>query len=309
MSDSLISFEWTVASAYRVVTWQPRPDPPGITTTPRWDMYPRSGMARPPKQWPLLDGVIVPTETSSQGTAYQPFSRQYSALYREFARLDGSEAGLAAFAQKYGLLGVPETVTHPTTGETFLGERLTQWEWEHRLLCAVVELCDQERRGLLKRTADWRTLFAYWRVPDGQWRSLNGAARSRLLIQTAVDSGLKQRVAPDFRLAVNGQFQLVFGPRSLLGAMWLQLAMALSHPTDYRNCKFCGRQLAISKGNGFRINREFCSGACKTRDSRGKKKALALVSRGLSARQISKKIGTTEDNVRRWLTDRKRRRQ
>ena len=58
-----------------------------------------------------------------------------------------------------------------------------------------------------------------------------------------------------------------------------------------------------TEGTGSRIDREFCSNACKLRDHRAKvKRAKELSARGKTVAQIAKELKTTTESVRRWLT-------
>ena len=97
--------------------------------------------------------------------------------------------------------------------------------------------------------------------------------------------------------------RLTFAPRTLLAAMWLQLAFSLAGDKDFVKCKFCKRQIEISTAeSGFRTNREFCSQTCKTNDYRKRRRqALKLMKQGKPVSRIAKVVATKPETVRRWL--------
>ena len=57
-------------------------------------------------------------------------------------------------------------------------------------------------------------------------------------------------------------------PKTLLGAAWLQLALAISGDKDYRACESCGAWFATVPGEGYTLARRFCSTRCRMRASR-----------------------------------------
>ncbi|MHB1424799.1 MAG: hypothetical protein ACYC3I_16635 [Gemmataceae bacterium] len=90
-------------------------------------------------------------------------------------------------------------------------------------------------------------------------------------------------------------------PKTLLAAMWLQLARAIDTDKTYRRCKACPRWFEVSAGNS-RADRLFCSDACKSRDYRTKKlEALRLRGEHKKVHQIAQILGTTPDLVKKWL--------
>ena len=103
-------------------------------------------------------------------------------------------------------------------------------------------------------------------------------------------------------------FRLQFAPLSLLAAMWLQLASAVTGDKRFVACKFCHRLFEISTdASGFRSHREFCSGSCKTLDYRKRQRlALQLETEGKTPHRIGATIGTDVATVKRWLARNKR---
>jgi hypothetical protein len=61
--------------------------------------------------------------------------------------------------------------------------------------------------------------------------------------------------------------ELCFVPQYLLGAIWLQFAVAVDGNKGYRNCRQCGRWFEVSPRAG-RTDKIFCRGACRSQASR-----------------------------------------
>jgi hypothetical protein len=90
------------------------------------------------------------------------------------------------------------------------------------------------------------------------------------LLQRWVNDQLKTHVMPKLLYDVTSGTQMPqFVPQNLLGAMWLQFALAVAGDKKYRACKVCHKWFEISGKN--RITRLFCSDACKTKDFRNRK--------------------------------------
>ena len=104
--------------------------------------------------------------------------------------------------------------------------------------------------------------------------------------------------------------RLSFKPLTLLSAMWLQLALAITEDKQFLACKFCHRVFEIStEQTGFRRHREFCTDSCKTKDYRRRRRdALRLIRDGESLASVSKHTSTGPATIRRWVrTDKARR--
>ncbi len=97
----------------------------------------------------------------------------------------------------------------------------------------------------------------------------------RFLLSDLVNEGTLGRV--DARLAPTPDERDVsvrLFPDSLIGAMWLQLALAIDKNASYRKCVSCEKWFEISPGSG-RPEKIYCSNACRMREyrkNRGNKK-------------------------------------
>lgn len=288
MTDAFFDFEWAVAPRYE---WQerlrqdgspiavPEDDLLGLETPETveltWNFAEDNNGQFGPVLSPALNDI-------SELRHYHPMQREHAALFREFAELDyRSTARLLTFATRYGLLGVPlesqsirvpgpdgEFVDHRAHGEPYL-----RWALEICFMREGVRLADLERSAEKSRRLKW--LF------DRHLQHVQG------------------------RLSFNqaGQPRLSLEPLSLIAAMWLQLALAVTGEKRFVACKFCRRMFEISTAQtGFRSHREFCTDSCKTQDARKRKRtALQLAKAGTPIGQISETTGTPQATVRKWL--------
>ena len=90
--------------------------------------------------------------------------------------------------------------------------------------------------------------------------------------------------------------------------MWLQFAKAIASKRKYRPCKDCSGWFEVSTDDtGKRINREFCSDPCKSKNYRRRKaEALAVPkTQGTSIAAIAKKLGTDPETIKTWTSKRK----
>jgi len=294
MEDAFSDFEWAVAPRYE---WQERLNQDGTSIDPpdddllgleteamvelTWNFSMDNGQQFGPVLSPVFDDL-------GQLRHYKPMQREHSALFREFAELDyKNKDGLRAFATQYGLLGVPlesQSIRVPgPDGELFdhhaHGEPYLRWAVEVCFMREGVRLADLGRSGERSRRLKW--LF------DRHLQHVQG------------------------RLTFNqtGQPRLALEPLTLVAAMWLQLALAITGEKRFVACKFCRRMFEISTAQtGFRSHREFCSDSCKTMDYRKRKRtALALAAAGAPVAEIAEKSSTDGRTVRKWLaTDRTR---
>jgi hypothetical protein len=101
----------------------------------------------------------------------------------------------------------------------------------------------------------------------------------------------------------SGTHRLQFMPKTLLGAMWLQFARAIDGDRKYRACKECGTWFEVSTADtGFRVNRLFCSDACKSKDYRDRKARVGtLKAEGRSIKEIAKELDTDVETIARWV--------
>lgn len=292
MNDAFFDFEWKVGPRYEWQDWLNDEGKPvtipeeGLDSleTPSavelvWNDYCK-------KEDELgrvtLPGPVLSFDYSRDVRHYYPMRREHAALFREFADLDyRNQPAILGFAERYGLLGVGVQ----DQSVRFLGDD-GEWNQHYAIgepyLRWAVEICFM-REGL--RAANRR-------------HSRQSKARLLWLFNRNL-----QHVQG--RLAFNEAEQptVLLAPLTLISAMWLQLALAVAGEKEFVACKFCRRLFEKSTDQtGFRSHREFCSGACKTKDYRKRKRtALRLAKSGESQSAIAEKTGTDKATVRGWL--------
>jgi hypothetical protein len=109
--------------------------------------------------------------------------------------------------------------------------------------------------------------------------------------------------------AVYASMSLCQVPPNLLGALWLQFAMAIAGNSLYRQCDHCRRWFEIGFQGGDRRVRDdakFCKPACRSRAYRERKKrAQQLFDSGSSLQTIVKELDSDLETVKGW-TNKKR---
>jgi hypothetical protein len=99
-------------------------------------------------------------------------------------------------------------------------------------------------------------------------------------------------------------------PRDLLGALWLQFAVAVDALKNFAKCAQCGAPFEVSRNplTGKRPDALFCSARCRVGRYRGRiDQARRLKSEGLPVNEIARKLKTEVRTVNGWLKASKRR--
>ncbi len=312
MREAFSQFEWPVAADYE---WVERPDGNGrplihaesirlfevtnaqgaVVDEPdalrscdmvetAWQRYEEKGKGSGP--------VLVPVEGRAAMSWRRPMKRASAGLFLKFAGLDYSDRdAIRGFARAYGLLGQP--------AKSYFGEPHLTWAREICLMREAVK--ETKRRTPGEDAADRAAWQRYGIEPSHADR------RER---RTWLFNLHLQHVQARMVFELNAPPNLSFLPLTLLSAMWLQLALAMKDDKEFFECKFCGRIFEISTDEmGFRSHREFCSGSCKTKDYRKRKRtALRLATSGTGLAEISEKAGTSKATIRAWLAATKRQR-
>lgn len=294
MRDLFLDFEWPVAPAYEWQEWlndRGRPVAPSARQTARLELAPATGPVVE-RVWGQLEqehtrlaeqlGPLLNPLGADRPRHYAPL-RQHTGLFRDFANLDHRDrAAILAFATEHGALGLlarKQTVAvrnkagrvvrwHSAYGESY-------FEW-------AIEICYMREAIRLARPSP----------------SFDDLRRLRWLCERHL-----RHVACRLSFGRTQEPGLVIQPASLISAMWLQLTSALTGSKRFVACKFCRRPIELSTDQtGSRIDREFCSIACKTKDYRQRKRtARRLVNNGASAREIARQIGTNPATVEAWV--------
>jgi hypothetical protein len=242
---------------------------------------------------------LIPLISASQPRRYDIFSRP--ALFRTFAEIDATEAGLVDFANEFGFLGGPYTqkVLEPDpvrAGQFWAGpgERAADWfreiEWMRH---AVHDLWGNLKAGYaakLKRFIGWENVKggsrAFYRKPPvtsivavlsddepfSPIRKGDILRPAHLALLKIVDDQLA-------RYPVRGLLRdtstekptasLSIKTDSLLSALWFQFAQAIADNPEFRRCAECRHYFQITTEK--RADARFCSPACRLRAYRKRK--------------------------------------
>jgi hypothetical protein len=223
-----------------------------------------------------------------EGESYVPLKDE-PALFRIFAGIEDTPEAFADFARAYGSLDpLPDRISRTARSlpEGYAGDE-EDWGEARENMALAIELWDELRDGspsdLLARR--WETkrvgdeVGVYPKGPPQYWE---GELMDSCLLIVAADSSDREIVQAMLRSEVNqglkfadvtpalaptnksygAGLRLTYRVGSLLGAMWLQLALAIDGNRDYRTCGGCGLPWDAT---GARASRDWCSERCRQR--------------------------------------------
>jgi hypothetical protein len=266
--------------------------------------------------------------TGGDGTSYAPLL--VGDLFLTFAQTPLTPDGVLGFARRYGPLGLTYRRARRRPGVRG-GEYLHDWRriiramrtgvdlWQWLAAMDTDSLGRAVRWGTSRRLRPLRGLFTGWLFgkdgmpvlppADLELTRDDAVTPCRLLLQRLLNTFLGD-VALEARWdARQERCVLRVVPRHLLSALWLQFARAVTGEVKYRRCKVCAAWMPVasdSDAEGVRSDREFCSGACKQKDHRGRvKQAKQLKAERMPLRQVAARLGTTTEVIKRWLTKEK----
>lgn len=90
-----------------------------------------------------------------------------------------------------------------------------------------------------------------------------------------------------------------FVPKSLIGTLWIQAALAIEGSKRYRKCLMCSRWFDLTDEK--RGDAEVCGDACRQRKRRARLKACQLDSEGARVAEISKQVGVDRKTIEGWV--------
>lgn len=252
--DLLETFDWPVhLSGYQVVTARVEP-------SRRRAMGESLDWAEDAEDW---SRVVVPRDPTSATKMIRPLGRKNSGLFREFAATALSEAGVLAFANEYGLLGLRSL---PSASAPLPEDSLAVWLRHVRAM-------------------------SFW--AGGRFEP-----QDRQRVCDKLNAELTRRVT--WRLWVDGEtFRIGPRPVSLIGALWLQAGFSLARESEFRTC-ICGKPFEVAKGGttGKRSDAQFCSDACKSRNFRKVRRVYQLKDGQTPIAAIAASVGQD----RSWVT-------
>jgi hypothetical protein len=269
----------------------------------------------------------LPIGTRYIATRYLPFA-EFSALFRDFADTATTPEGILAFANQYGLLGFPPRRAlvpsdQPKMFVMIKGEMLKDWIQQIQAMRNATTLWDMirsDKRADLAKIISWQQSreerVAGWYhgiqlipgVPD-TCTSDDVITPALSLLRNWINDFLVTTVSPRMQFEpARRELGLRLLPSTLLAALWLQLARAVSGNRDFHVCKKCGRWFELSnlQSEHRTVRRLFCTDACKSADYRdSKKKAQELSAQHRSPKQIADELGKSVERVKAWTKKRK----
>ena len=298
MGLDLIEFGWSVAKAgyfwknTRYVG-QPEPPPPLPEDAPeREQQFHRlRELESRPKTF-LTE--VIPFGAARQAKIIHPLHDFSGTLHREFGETELTPEGVQSFANRFGELGGDITRTIPVEAtkqghRLGAGEDIGRWLAEMSAVADALGLWDAVRehdQQTLSQRISWHDgyVVANW---DDRRSVVVASTKHRpdifcqlkvgdliepgtLAVQQIVNARLweKVRVAPKLVWNMDShelEQQLV--PVGLIGAIWLDFAMAIDGKTEYRRCIRCGKAFPLAaKGK----RRKFCSSRCRVAHFREK---------------------------------------
>ncbi|MFN8544481.1 MAG: hypothetical protein U0807_09760 [Candidatus Binatia bacterium] len=256
-------------------------------------------------------------------------------LFQTFAALAPTEESMLGFANQYGsLLGrdgpLIDLKQQDSSGDRQLGhgEPIELWRIEIHTMREALLLRDLVQ----KRDIPGLGCFIHWRgrtgveysgEPDKEgtahWEHIaTDGVFPELLAEFAPGDLIKpaqyylQRVVNRHLAQVHsrllwdreGHLAIHQVPGNLLGALWVQFALALAGNRRYRKCQACQRWFELSPGIS-RADKSFCRPACRTQGYRERKaEAVRLYAEELSIGDISRRLGSDQGVIARWIKSR-----
>jgi hypothetical protein len=263
-------------------------------------------------RWPNPDTpVVTAIDPLAPIQTYSPFARDHSALFREFARRPLGSSDILRLANRYGLLrrlggsGIGE-------GDQLLGPAAVAKAFESLPPEEQAQVKLETEAGLKQIKAlrlpphlcfDFEPVRDWTELADALARVLESGGSEPLGILDflpkragdVVNRNLAREEVGHRLFWLNNRVVEGPVPRSLAGAIWLQVAFSFSRQAEYRTCanESCRRPFEVAAGllTGKRANAIFCSQACKSQDYRRRRaQARELARKGILPGEIAKSV-------------------
>jgi hypothetical protein len=219
-----------------------------------------------------------------------------------FAATPPTEAGVLAFANRYGLLGV---VFDALWGGGPPDERCSTWVGQIR----AMHDCTETWKALRKPKGRPQDPDAFIEAVNtylhaSYWSATFGLGRRERGCEETAPTGLRAPAAPALQflaMSKKGMVTVETLPANLLHALWLQFALAIVEDTEFRQCPTCGSWFAVSPERR-RADALYCKEACRIRAYKERRKeARRLHAEGKPLKLIAKELGTTVEIAEGWI--------
>lgn len=259
--------------------------------------------------------VLLPVESHAVRRVYEPL-KESPRLFEGLARVEDAPEAFAAFANKWGPLGVERVLVKPGRG-LVEGEPVMEWRYAVRELREAFGLWAALAAGQASKVESVKTKgeevhFAGVRGTVVRIDHRFGSSDPRP--ETAVALVLEHLVTEHLegntghRLLYDpgaGRLRLHVGATTLIGAAWLQLAEGAAGGERYkpRKCarRGCPHWFVVESKRGHDT---YCGSNCRVAAHRIRKRAYALHAEGKTPSAIAKALGTETGTVRGWLAQR-----
>jgi hypothetical protein len=249
---------------------------------------------------------------------YSPFKHR-PALFKQLAEAEPTETGILTFANRHGLLGPGELLKLKSERTGVKGEPLAVWTTAigslRELLC-IWELARKGNQQALAEWIRWEGGAAIYRSPHGGWEIISSQNVHAELLGRFTPGDLVQPALYFLQRAVNTELErhttarllwdasklvMRISAKSLIGAIWLQLARAIEGGRDHRQCQYCRNWIEVGGNRTARADSKFCSATCKANAHRRKKEEVRrLYAAGKPVREIADQMGVDDRKIREW---------
>ena len=278
--------EWDVRDGKKLVPYEGKPM---LRCAPPWTDGAHALLLR---DRPGSSKVIFPTSVDGS-------------LFRNFSMIDPVPDRILDFANRFGSL---------YSGRAMTNEPFSEWQFEIRSMRFLVQLWDDvvsgrlsakfkpyfpRVLGVMELSKDLLPLENYLPFNEKADGFSVSAVRSNSAPIIAAEAFLKRTIARcvtqhGCHFSLLGEIshcKFVMQPTSLIGAMWLQFALAISKRQRDRACEVCGHYFELSL-DASRSDRRYCDNACRNKALRLRQKAAREL-RGAekTPSQIAKALG------------------
>jgi hypothetical protein len=221
-----------------------------------------------------------------------------------FTATPPTEAGILAFANRYGLLGV-------VFDALWLGgspdERFSTWVDQIR----AMHDCTETWKALRKPKRRLQDPGAFIEAVNthlhaSYWSSTFGLGRRERGSEETVPTGLRAPAAPVLQFLAmpkKGMVTVETRPANLLHALWLQFAFAIVEAPEFRQCPSCGSWFAVSPARR-RADATYCKETCRVQAYKGRRKeARRLHAEGKPLKLIAKELRTSVTIAEGWIAE------
>jgi hypothetical protein len=244
-------------------------------------------------------------------TTYRPLEER-TGLFREFAALELNEQRVAAFADRFGLLGAGSHVQleSPYGPVAVYAEPFHFWKDEIEAFKLALEAWDAVAAASSRALEELGAKLATPSLPLAMRRTIHlddedPAMAALSVVQRLADDRLRERIETRLRFSGSSpRLNVSLGPTNLIGALWLQFAAAVDGLKSFNRCSRCGAPFEVSRDprTGKRHDARFCSSRCRVGHYRDRiEQARRMRSNGTTAEKIAHELNARVATVRGWL--------